>query len=172
MKYLIYLFWSLTLFSSNAMHSQKKSKPMYQCLPCGLDCDRQRYSKPGACKTCQMKLVKVATIKFKNIAPEKVCAYIAIHPKTILLDVRTAEEFNGKAEPHFGSLKNAINLPIQELEQRISELNQFKKSEILVYCSHSHRSPQASYILNQHGFHRVLNLSGGMSVLNDSTCKK
>jgi rhodanese-related sulfurtransferase len=119
-----------------------------------------------------MKLVKASTIKFKNITPQKACAYIAEHPKTILLDVRTAEEYQGKADPDFGSLKNAINIPIQELEKRIKELKRYQKNEILVYCSHSHRSPQAAYLLNQHGFVRVLNLSGGMSELQNGSCKK
>jgi rhodanese-related sulfurtransferase len=89
-----------------------------------------------------------------------------------LLDVRTKEEFEGKADPNFGALKNSINIPIQELESRLPSINNLKKKEIIAYCSHNHRSPQASYILTQHGFHKVINMSGGMSVMTDKSCMK
>ncbi|MDX1936933.1 MAG: rhodanese-like domain-containing protein, partial [Flavihumibacter sp.] len=52
----------------------------------------------------------------------------------------------------------------QQLEQRVKELSKYKNYDIVVYCSHSHRSPRASYILNQHGFKKVTNMEGGMSV--------
>jgi len=47
-----------------------------------------------------------------------------------------------------------------------------KKKEIIVYCSHAHRSAQASYLLTQNGFHKVINMSGGVSVMTDSSYKK
>jgi rhodanese-related sulfurtransferase len=144
----------------------------YQCLPCGNDCDTISYSGPGTCPHCQMQLVKKSSVHFKNIQPDEICRYIAAHPKAILLDVRTKMEFEGKANPDFGTLKNAINLPVQELDTRMSELNQYKHKEIIVYCSHSHRSPTASWMLTQHGFKKVTNMLGGMSVLRDSTCRK
>ena len=99
------------------------------------------------------------------------CQYMAEHPNVVLLDVRTKEEFEGKADPNYGTLKNAINVPVQELEKNISKLAPYKEKEIIVYCSHSHRSPQACYILTQNGFSNVTNMAGGMSVMNDSSCK-
>lgn len=100
------------------------------------------------------------------------CQYVTDHPNVVLLDVRTKEEFEGKADPDFGTLKNAINVPVQELEKNISTLAPYKDKEIIVYCSHSHRSPQACYILTQHGFSNVTNMAGGMSVMKDKTCMK
>jgi rhodanese-related sulfurtransferase len=82
----------------------------------------------------------------------------------VFLDVRTPAEFNGTAEDKFGAIKNAINIPVQELESRINELEKYKDKEIIVYCSHSHRSPRASYMLTQRGFKKVTNMLGGMSV--------
>ena len=82
------------------------------------------------------------------------------------------EEFEGKANPDFGSLQNAINIPIQELETRIEELDAYKNKQVIVYCSQSHRSPRASYLLTQNGFTKVTNLAGGMSVMEDKSCKK
>jgi rhodanese-related sulfurtransferase len=119
-----------------------------------------------------MQLVLASTITFTNLSPDSICNYINHHPQTVLLDVRTKAEYEGKANPDFGTLKGAINIPIQELPQRIAELETFKGKEILVYCSHSHRSPQASYLLTLQGFAMVVNMAGGMSVLQDSSCKK
>lgn len=144
----------------------------YQCIPCGQSCDKELYDQPGKCSQCQMKLVKKSTVTFNTIQPSDLCRFIFDHPDAVLLDVRTKEEFEGKADPDFGSLKNAINLPIQELELKISTLNKYKNKEIIVYCSHSHRSPMASYILSRNGFSKVTNLEGGMSVLRDSSCRK
>ena len=118
-----------------------------------------------------MPLVPASTIKFRQVAPADICDYIAKHPTSILLDVRTKEEFEGTVNPNYGTLKGAINIPIQHLSRRLAELEIYKTKEILVFCSHSHRSPQAAYLLNQHGFNKVLNMFGGMSVLEDPTCK-
>jgi len=117
-----------------------------------------------------MKLVKKSTVHFKTIQPSEICDYIKSHPNIVLLDVRTKEEFEGSSNPNFGSLKNAINLPIQVLEEKITTLDKYKDKEIIVYCSHSHRSPRASYILTQHGFSNVTNLAGGMSEMKDHAC--
>ena len=167
---LIILFFTNISFTN--LYTPDKIAGQYQCIPCGNDCDHDSYDKPGTCPHCQMKLVKKSTVTFKNIAPSDICDYINKHPNTVLLDVRTKEEFEGKADPNFGTLKNSINIPVQELENRLSEINNLKKKEIIVFCSHSHRSPQASYMLTQHGFHKVINMSGGMSVLTDKTCLK
>ena len=152
--------------------SQTTTAEQYQCLPCGQDCDTKLYDKPGECSHCHMQLVKKSTVVFKNIQPSEICSYITNHPEAILLDVRTTEEFEGKSGPDYGSLKNAINIPIQQLSNRLGELNAYKNKEIIVYCSHSHRSPQASYLLTQNGFENVTNMSGGMSAVKDKTCKK
>ena len=143
----------------------------YQCTPCGNDCDKTAYDKPGECPHCHMTLVKKSTVMFKSIQPTEICGHIAKHPEIILLDVRTREEFEGKADD-YGTLKNAINIPIQELESRIAEINDMKEKEIIVYCSHSKRSPRASYFLTQHGFKNVTNMEGGMSTMKDNSCKK
>jgi rhodanese-related sulfurtransferase len=97
---------------------------------------------------------------------------VADHPNVVLLDVRTKQEFEGKADPNYGTLKNAINIPVQELEKNISMLAPYKEKEIIVYCSHSHRSPQACYILTQNGFSNVTNMNGGMSVMKDKSCMR
>src|SRR6476660_3262582 len=166
-----FLFLSVLLFAQHRaiFYYEQES---YQCTPCGSDCDNETYSGPGKCKHCGMDLVKKSTVHFKTIQPSEICNYVASHPDVVLLDVRTKEEFEGKANPNFGTFKNAINVPIQVLQNQISSLDAYKNKEIIVYCSHSHRSPRASYILTQNGFTNVTNMAGGMSEMKDRTCVK
>lgn len=158
--------------STSAKPTPEKVQEEYVCLPCGQDCDKTIHDKPGTCGSCNMQLVKHSTVTFKTIAPSEICNYIASHPDVVLLDVRTKEEFEGKADPDFGTLKNAINIPIQQLEKRLSEIDSLKNKELIVFCSHSHRSPRASYLLTQNGFKNVTNMSVGMSGMKDKTCMR
>ena len=149
-----------------------KLNEKYVCTPCGQECDESLYVRGGKCTVCMMPLIKKSSVRFKDIDPAKLCNYIAEHPGVVLLDVRTKEEFDGRVKDDYGTLKNAINIPIQQLEKKIKTLNPFKQKEIIVYCSHSHRSPQAAYILNKNGFNKVFNLAGGMSEVKDKRCLK
>jgi rhodanese-related sulfurtransferase len=117
-----------------------------------------------------MNLVDRSTIVHKNIQPDQLCSFDK--NKVVFLDVRTPAEFNGTAEDKFGAIKNAINIPVQELEARMNELEKYKDKEIVVYCSHSHRSPGASYMLTQKGFKHITNMLGGMSVWKDHVKEK
>src|SRR5215203_1974918 len=167
------------LFASQACSPvESKEQPGattdFVCMPCGRDCDKQFYSQQGECPHCNMQMVEKSTVVFDNIAPADICDYIAANPGVILLDVRTSDEFNGKAKPDFGRLKNAVNIPIQELNKRMSELDGHKGKQIIVYCSHSRRSPQASWMLTQNGFGKIANMAGGMSEwegVNNKDCR-
>jgi rhodanese-related sulfurtransferase/DNA-directed RNA polymerase subunit RPC12/RpoP len=148
------------------------NKTEFVCLPCGSGCDKQVYDNSGSCPHCNMKLVDRKTIRFGSVKPTEICNYIRKHPNVVLLDVRTKEEFEGKADLNFGTLKNAINVNVEELESKLSSISKLKKKEIIVFCSHSHRSPRAAYFLNQNGFDKVKNMEGGMSVMHDKSCMK
>lgn len=85
--------------------------------------------------------------------------------KTILLDVRTPIEFNN------GHIEDAINIPVDELRDRLGELD--KDKEILEYCQVGLRGYVADRILTQNGF-KVKNLTGGYksySTLNNKPAK-
>jgi rhodanese-related sulfurtransferase len=171
---LILLYFLLNVFvPAPTVNESSQTQTQYQCLPCGQDCDNEKYNEPGKCQHCHMDLVKTSSISFKRIEPSSICAYIKSHPNAVLLDVRTKEEFEGTVEHDFGTLKNAINVPIQELERDLSKVNHLKSREVLVFCSHSHRSPRVSYLLTQNGFKNVTNMDGGMSVVKaSSACVK
>jgi len=159
----------ISLYSFSNNNKESSIAIVYTCLPCGSGCDSINYDKPGTCSHCNMKLVDKSTIVHKDIEPGKMCSLD--EKNVVFLDVRTPAEFNGTAQDKFGAIKNAINIPVQELESRMSELEKYKDKEIIVYCSHSHRSPRASYMLTQNGFKKVTNMLGGMSVWKEQVKK-
>jgi NADPH-dependent 2,4-dienoyl-CoA reductase/sulfur reductase-like enzyme/rhodanese-related sulfurtransferase len=69
-----------------------------------------------------------------------------------LLDVRTAQEFGA------GCLPGAVNLPVDELRDRLAELP--REREIAVYCQVGMRGYLATRILRQNGFN-ASNIGGG-----------
>lgn len=79
---------------------------------------------------------------------------------SVLIDVRTPMEFG------LGSIKGAVNLPVDDLRERLDEVPQGKK--IVVFCGTGHRSYFASRILAQKGFDEVYNLSGGFSTFEQA----
>jgi phage shock protein E len=68
-----------------------------------------------------------------------------------LLDVRTCEEFAVEHVP------GALNIPLQELSRRQSELGD-KSAPIVVYCRSGGRSASASALLRAQGFVHVHDL--------------
>ena len=111
-----------------------------------------------------------STIRFKNLDFLQLCNRLKANPNIVLLDVRSPQEFNNTVAERgsFGKFKNAININVTELEQRVAELARYKNREVIVYCSHSHRSPEAAPFLSTHGFTNVSNVLGGVSVFKES----
>ncbi len=70
----------------------------------------------------------------------------------ILVDVRTELEYVN------GHMEGAINIPVDELRDRLSELDPTKT--IVEYCQVGLRGYVADRILTQHGF-KVMNVTGG-----------
>ena len=83
---------------------------------------------------------------------------LATDKNLVILDVRTPEELAGP----LGKIDNAINIPIQNLEQRIDELKSYKDKEILVICRTQNRSAVAVNILQTKGY-KAKNVLGGMT---------
>ncbi len=77
-------------------------------------------------------------------------------PEVALLDVRDDDEV---AE---GMIKGAKHIPLDQLRQRVDELDRNKNW--VVYCRSGHRSYFASRFLRGQGFKQVHNLNGGYVV--------
>ena len=95
--------------------------------------------------------------QYKTVTPEEVQALVNTKKNIVLLDVRTPGEFNSET----GHLKGAILIPVQELHERIIELDPYKEKMIVAYCRSGNRSGRAASILTAAGFNAV-NLVGGI----------
>lgn len=76
----------------------------------------------------------------------------------LLLDVRTVKEFEA------GKIDGAINIPVDEMRQRMQELPRDKK--IFIYCKAGLRGYLAYRILKQNGFEQLSSMSGGYTTWN------
>jgi rhodanese-related sulfurtransferase len=81
-----------------------------------------------------------------------------LNPDDILLDVRTEKEYSE------GKIANAINIPVDEIRERMNEIPRDKK--IFIYCEAGLRGYLAHRILRQNDFKEVYNLSGGYKTWN------
>lgn len=108
-------------------------------------------------------------VKFKTVFLEDFCETLKNNPGFVLLDVRSTGEYADTSSSNYlniGHLKNAINIPVDELPGRLGELKQLSNKPVFVYCSHSQRSRRASAMLADSGFTNILNLNGGLTYFN------
>lgn len=80
------------------------------------------------------------------------------HSRPLVIDVRTPEEFSTGAYP------GAVNIPLDELSSRISELGE-PTSDITLYCASGARSAYGQRLLHQMGFKNVKNGGGIMQMM-------
>ena len=79
----------------------------------------------------------------------------------LLLDVRTAKEVAAAPYP------NSLNIPVEELRQRLGELPRDGKT-IVAACASGQRGYYAARILKQSGFDKVKNLDGAIKTVEAS----
>ena len=115
----------------------------------------------------QAAVKKVAAVQPAAVVEQKVATITTIDWQkaldmhkagAVLIDVRTpAEVAKGMAAA------TAINIPLQEMPQRLSEFP--KDKDLLIYCRSGKRSMAASKFLVENGYTRVFNVEGGILAL-------
>lgn len=88
---------------------------------------------------------RISPDNYQNLFVQKKAQYL-------LIDVRTPEEFAS------GFIAGAVNIPVEELSQRLSEVPQ--DEAVVVYCHSGNRSHQAAQILEGAGYSQVYDLGG------------
>lgn len=80
----------------------------------------------------------------------------------VIVDVRTADEYAGD------HLADAVNLPVQDLDQRMADVERLvagdKTRPIVVYCASGGRAAKAKQVLEAAGYSQVTN-GGGLDDL-------
>jgi phage shock protein E len=79
----------------------------------------------------------------------------------VVLDVRTPEEFAA------GHVPGAVNIPYDQLSNRIAEITHAKNKDVVVYCRSGKRAAIAEDALAAHGFKNVKHLEGDMIKWNE-----
>ena len=90
--------------------------------------------------------------------PRVITAYEAENMMTgenvIILDVRTQSEFET------GHVKNAVLLPLDQLQELAETVIPNKNYVILIYCRSGNRSNQAAHLLSEMGYTYVYDFGG------------
>jgi len=97
--------------------------------------------------------VVALVLRSRASASSKVTAKEKIKQGALVLDVRTTGEYQ---DDHY---QGAVNIPVQELEARLSELKDRKRA-IVVHCASGVRSARAVKILTSAGFLDVTDAGG------------
>lgn len=93
-------------------------------------------------------------IGYKQISSQEAAQMMEEESDYIILDVRTAQEYEGS------HIKGAINVPNESItEDNIAELPD-KEQLILVYCRSGNRSKQASKKLADMGYTNIVEFGG------------
>ena len=105
----------------------------------------------------------------KQILSEQVKDYVKSNPKSVLLDVRTEEEWNSDGKPdgekialktHFITIQFADKTFNQNFIEDFKKLNIDKDHEILTMCMGGVRSQSTAELLTKEGYN-CINISDG-----------
>jgi len=113
--------------------------------------------KENNCKISRWQIIKQ---QLNNLEPEDFMESFYRHPEAVLIDVRTPKEFEA------GHLDGAVNLDYfaDDFWDRIEELD--PNGAYFVYCRSERRSIRACTLMQNGGFLKVYNLSGGLKAMN------
>jgi phage shock protein E len=75
----------------------------------------------------------------------------------VIIDVRTPAEF---AQGH---VPGAINIPVDQVANRVGELANAKDKDVVLYCRSGKRAGQAAEVLKSNGFNKLLHLEGDIA---------
>jgi rhodanese-related sulfurtransferase len=92
---------------------------------------------------------------YGDVTVEEAWNLIQDNPDLVILDVRTQSEYDD------GHIEGAILIPVQELPDRLDELD--KNDVMLVYCRSGNRSSSAVEILGEAGFSKIYHMSDGIT---------
>ncbi len=80
----------------------------------------------------------------------------------LLIDVRSPEEYAD------GHIPGAINMPHENINSYLSELEQHKNKPIIIYCRSGRRAKLAMKVLQEHDFTDVMHLEGDILGWNEA----
>ena len=104
----------------------------------------------GGCK----KKEEEAVSSYTHISQEEAKRVMDEEDDIVILDVRTKEEYDG------GHIRDAICIPNETIDEKVSEILKDKNQKILVYCRSGRRSVQAAEKLVALGYTKIYEFGG------------
>jgi rhodanese-related sulfurtransferase len=92
-----------------------------------------------------------------SISPGELAELIQLEQAPLILDVRSEKEYS---ESH---IPGAVNIPHDQLRDRLSKIDAAKTDEIVVHCRSGHRAGIAEKVLVEAGYSNVRDLDGHMN---------
>lgn len=102
-----------------------------------------------------MNMARDRLLGFKELKPAEM-VQLMNRDDPVLLDTRSAEEYRQ------GHILGAVNIPHDQVQDRLDELAQWRERKILVYCRTGQRAAVAAAQLKKAGFGAVYKLNGGV----------
>ncbi|MCL4140767.1 UNVERIFIED_CONTAM: hypothetical protein GTU68_014052, partial [Idotea baltica] len=62
-----------------------------------------------------------------------------------------------------GHIKGARNIPVNQLDKRIHEIEKFKEKDVVVYCDNGMRASRMTGKLKKQGFTNLKTVAGGLT---------
>lgn len=99
--------------------------------------------------------IQIRTRRFNEVKPSEAVSLIN-HKNAVVVDVRSNDDFNK------GHIINAINIPLERLEQDSKKLAKYKEKPVIIYCRTGQTSQKACKHLEKENFNFIHNLRGGL----------
>jgi rhodanese-related sulfurtransferase len=90
-----------------------------------------------------------------DVEPDELAMDIPYDPNLLIVDVRRETEFAD------GHVKDAINIPLQDLSDPGNMANLDEKFNLYIHCGGGYRSVIAASLLKRQGIHNLRNVTGG-----------
>ena len=91
-----------------------------------------------------------------SVQPEDVKKAIDTHEQCVILDVRTPGEYSR------GNIAGSINVPVDDLSRKITDVIPDTSARIYVYCLSGNRSSRAVAFMLGIGYTNVYNMQYGL----------
>ncbi len=96
-----------------------------------------------------------------NVEPDELAMDIPFDERLMIIDVRREAEFAD------GHVRDAVNIPLNELTDPGSMANIEDNNNVYVHCAGGYRSIIAASMLKKQGIHNIRNVSGGWNAIKE-----
>ena len=96
-----------------------------------------------------------------NLISPKQASVLTTEKKAVIVDVRGDDEWNE------GHIAGAIHIPLNQINDHLSELQPYKNSTIITQCRSGKRSLKALELLKTAGYNQVYSMDGGIQAWSE-----